>query len=319
MELEELNKTQIVLLTLLVSFVTSIATGIVTVTLLDQAPPAVTQTINRIVERTIERVVPAEMTSGEKEVIIKEIETTIVVKEDDLITESIEKNKRSLVRIIRVTEPPVEDSTSTISTDIMESGIFVGIGVIVSSDGSLAAAGHSVGIGENLVGIFFGGVQRTLEVLSINEDINIALLEPAAIETGAEIAFKKTTFADSKSLKLGQSVIALGGENRTNVSMGIISGLIDVRVEYPSVEDETIMNTKVVLDSIETSINSAQISGSPLFNIFGEFIGINTKAQNTTGVFTPSSKVSELLESLIIQAESDISAGNVKVNEGNES
>lgn len=319
MELEELNKTQIVLLTLLVSFVTSIATGIVTVTLLDQAPPAVTQTINRIVERTIERVVPAEMTSGEKEVIIKEIETTIVVKEDDLITESIEKNKRSLVRIIRVTEPPVEDSTSTTSTDIMESGIFVGIGVIVSSDGSLAAAGHSVGIGENLIGIFFGGVQRTLEVLSINEDINIALLEPVAIETGAEIAFNKTTFADSKSLKLGQSVIALGGENRTNVSMGIISGLIDVRVEYPSVEDETIMNTKVVLDSIETSINSAQISGSPLFNIFGEFIGINTKAQNTTGVFTPSSKVSELLESLIIQAESDISAGNVKVNEGNES
>ncbi len=56
MAVEDLNKNQIILLTLLVSFVTSIATGIVTVTLIDQAPAPVAQTINQIVERTIERV-----------------------------------------------------------------------------------------------------------------------------------------------------------------------------------------------------------------------------------------------------------------------
>src|SRR6185295_7741638 len=59
MDLEHLTKHQIVLLTLLVSFVTSIATGIVTVSLVNQAPPGVTRTINQIVEHTVEKVVPA--------------------------------------------------------------------------------------------------------------------------------------------------------------------------------------------------------------------------------------------------------------------
>ena len=36
--MEHLNKQQLILLTLLISFVTSIATGIVTVSLMDQAP-----------------------------------------------------------------------------------------------------------------------------------------------------------------------------------------------------------------------------------------------------------------------------------------
>ena len=85
MDIEHLTKMQIVLLTLLVSFVTSIATGIITVTLMNQVPPAVTQTLNRVVERTVERVVPDK--SQGASVITKEV--TIVVKEDDLITDSI--------------------------------------------------------------------------------------------------------------------------------------------------------------------------------------------------------------------------------------
>lgn len=56
MDIEELSKSQLILLMLLVNFVTSVATGVLTVSLLDQAPPVVSKTINQIVDHTIQTV-----------------------------------------------------------------------------------------------------------------------------------------------------------------------------------------------------------------------------------------------------------------------
>src|SRR3989344_1190668 len=90
MQMEELNKNQIILLVLLVSFITSIATGIVTVTLMDQAPQEVTLTINRVVET----VVPGETKIS---TVIKEV--PVIVTEEALIVEAINNGSPSVFRI----------------------------------------------------------------------------------------------------------------------------------------------------------------------------------------------------------------------------
>ena len=87
MEIEELSKSQIILLTLLVSFITSIATGIVTVSLMDQAPPIIAQTVNRVIERTVETVVPKGQTAST----VVTQEKTVIVKETDLISQAVKK------------------------------------------------------------------------------------------------------------------------------------------------------------------------------------------------------------------------------------
>lgn len=56
MNIEDLSKAQLLLLTVLVNFVVSVATAVLTVSLLDEAPMNVTQTVNRIVDRTVETI-----------------------------------------------------------------------------------------------------------------------------------------------------------------------------------------------------------------------------------------------------------------------
>lgn len=65
MDVKELNKQQLILLAILLSFVTSIATGIVTVTLMQQAPASVTAPITKIVQQTVEKIVPMDIQPSE--------------------------------------------------------------------------------------------------------------------------------------------------------------------------------------------------------------------------------------------------------------
>src|SRR3989338_2386209 len=105
MDVKDLNKSQLILLTLLVSFVTSIATGIATVTLLQEVPAPVSQTINRVVQQTIEKVVPSYLPGKTQ---------TVIVKEDDLVVDSVTK-VRSNIGTLYSTKDSTESITDAYS------------------------------------------------------------------------------------------------------------------------------------------------------------------------------------------------------------
>ncbi len=92
MDLKHLTNYQLVLLVLLVSFVTSIATGITTVYLLQQSP-TVSSVINQVIQRTVETVAP---TGNET---IKQANKVVFVKEGDLVPVIVDTIKKSLVTI----------------------------------------------------------------------------------------------------------------------------------------------------------------------------------------------------------------------------
>src|SRR3989344_105034 len=272
MDIERLTKAQIVLLTLLVSFVTSIATGIVTVTLLDQAPPAITQTINRIVERTVERVVPGE--TQKATVVTKE--TTVVVNEEDLITKAIEKNAGRIARIYRNTET---------------GSVLIGLGTIVSKNGVIAIATDRsiVAEGSSFPVVLGNGKEMTATILDRGGERPTALLELSFAKD--EVAPAGIEYGDINAMKLGQSVLTLYGASRLGVSLGIISGLDEELVEVKSDTGTYTELSKVsVLKAVETNINSESIEkGGSLLNIFGEVIGISTSQSRQGGAarFTP--------------------------------
>ncbi len=95
MNLEDLSKTQLLLLTVLVNFVTSIAVGVLTVSLLDQAPPTITQTVNRIVDHTVETIASTTPIG----IIPTPQPTTVVIHDEDLLTAALAANTSRTVLI----------------------------------------------------------------------------------------------------------------------------------------------------------------------------------------------------------------------------
>jgi len=59
MDIKELNKAQLIMLIILLSFVVSIASSIITVSLVQTAPSSISLPINRVIRETVEKIVPA--------------------------------------------------------------------------------------------------------------------------------------------------------------------------------------------------------------------------------------------------------------------
>lgn len=277
--MEDLNKNQIVLLTLLVSFVTSIATGIMTVSLLQEAPLEITRNINRIVEKTIETVTPANiLTPQQKEV------TTVVVKEEDLIIDSINKNIKSIVRISE------KDS-------VLETKSFYGVGLVINKEGLIAADRKTITSANIYTAVTSDETEFVLTPVGVDKQTNFILFRaniPTKTSDGKDIKnpyiFSPVVLAESEP-KLGQTLIGLGGESENIVAVGRV---ISLEIK----ESGTGSTTTKYLSGINTDLATKDIvSGSPLFNLSGDVVGMKT-SPDVSKLFAPSSILRKDINSL---------------------
>lgn len=287
--MDDLNKQQLILLALLVSFVTSIATGIVTVSLMDQAPQGITQTVSRVVEKTIERVVPASTTPSAAAVVMKE---TVVVKSEDAIIDAISRNTKSIMRIKEVT-----------GTGETRRESFVGIGLIATVEGLVVAdidvayrrsdeSGNP--IAESYLGVYPDGAVFPLNIVQSDQTAGLIILQPLIQDRDKGTHNYIVPKFDTGKLRLGQSVIALGGAETNAVSTGIISSLHERNVQ------KTPEDSEKILTAIKTDIQPFElVSGAVLLNLSGDVIGMSAGTASVgKNVFIPSEKVLAMTEQM---------------------
>ncbi|KKT00001.1 MAG: hypothetical protein UW07_C0034G0008 [Candidatus Nomurabacteria bacterium GW2011_GWF2_43_8] len=206
MDIKDLNKPQLILLAVLLSFITSIATGITTVTLMQQAPASFTVPVNRVIQQTVEKIQQVEG---------KTITQTVVVKEEDLVVDAIAKNKSAVFSLTKEAQDPD-------GKDIEAS---VGRGFAVSTDGMIVADTMSV-FSE---GIYFAqndsGKFKAKFVKADNAGFSFLKLGDPVNGTD-KLILSVPASGDLDKMKIGQKVIVFGG----GISSFIFEGNKDIKI-----------------------------------------------------------------------------------------
>ena len=245
MSIEELTKSQIVLLTLLVSFITSIATGIVTVSLFQQAPPSIVQNVSRVIEETVQTVAPV----GQSAAAQKTQEKTIVVDDSNLVSAAVARASVSLVRIY------------TADADVPQ---FLGLGVVIGKDGTIAADSSALAdVTDANLTLQDGSIVRAF-IRKRDGGSGIAYLIAATSTTQTAPNWQPIAISTAHPV-LGESIIALSGKSVARIAPGVITALVSSGVASTSPQ---VIETNISGDSI--------LAGSPTIDLQGALVGLNT-------------------------------------------
>ena len=138
--MEDLNNRQMVLLTMFTSFIISIATGIITVAMLQVAPETVTQTVNKVVEHTIERIVTGSSTPSTPNTTVTNVtkEVTVYAKEDDLVVSAVEKNQPRIALIYTAGASASSSDPEALGFVVSRDGLIATEPKTLMSNGSVA-------------------------------------------------------------------------------------------------------------------------------------------------------------------------------------
>ena len=267
MDIEKLTKSQIILLTLLISFVTSIATGIVTVSLMDQAPPVVAETVNRVIENTIETVATSTAKAQPAAAVVTE-QKTVIVNESGLVAQAVKQASPSLVKIF------TDDSSDGTP------GKFLGLGIVVDASGTVVADIGALGEEADAQLQLPDGTMVHSFVTS--RDTTSGLLDLTPGSSTAQVTWTPATLAPIDPA-LGENVVVLSGEKVPEIAAGFVTLIVPSDATDP--------------ETIGTDIDPAFImSGSPLIDTDGNVIGVSTGISRASlpSAFIPASDMSPL-------------------------
>lgn len=284
-----ITKIQMVLLVLLVSFVVSLTTGTIMVILFSQTPPPITNTISKVIQKTISGISGNASTSP-----LNTESQRIFITQEDLIVKIIERVNPSVVSIIATKDLPVveqffvnpfEDEFRGLlppgfMPDIQvpqyrqkgteKKQVSSGSGFLVSENGYIVTNKHVVEDAEAEYSVIMNnGKKLSARVLSRDKFQDIAVLK---IDGGN---YPFIPLGDSDKIKVGQTVIAIGnalGEFQNTVSVGVISGLKRSIVAQGGLSGPEKLQALIQTDA---AINPGN-SGGPLLDLQGRVIGINT-------------------------------------------
>ena len=203
---------------------------------------------------------------------------------DTSTTQAVEKVQDAVVSVINY-QTQSSDSLSSIFGNIESSDELAvageGSGVIYKKDGDTAyivTNNHVISGAEKIDILLASGEKLSGELVGADTYSDIAVIKIAAdkVTTIAE-------FANSDTIKVGETAIAigspLGSVYANTVTQGIISSLS--RTVTSQTEDGQTISTNAI--QTDTAINPGN-SGGPLINIQGQVIGINSSKITSSSV-----------------------------------
>ena len=174
-------------------------------------------------------------------------------------------------------------STVGISTEIVTTNWFgqqvsgaaaAGSGFVISSDGYIVTNYHVIKGAHTIKVTFYDGTEYKATLVGGEESNDVAVLKIDAK------GLMPVIIGNSDDLHVGQAVTAIGnplGELTFSQSAGIISA-----------KDRTVTfdgGTKINMLQTDCTINSGN-SGGPLFNLYGEVIGITSAKYSNNGSYS---------------------------------
>jgi len=194
---------------------------------------------------------------------------------EELVVDAVNKNLPSVVSIIATRDVPLIQFSlggrsigTTQATERTQVG--AGTGFIITKSGYIATNKHVINDATlDYTVILNTGEKIPAKIMYRDAEYDVALLK---ITTTKNLPV--ATLGESKTLKLGQTGIAIGnalGQFDNSISSGIISGL---NRNIQATDNTGKAENLVGVIQTDAAINPGN-SGGPLVNIRGEVVGIN--------------------------------------------